>query len=89
MEFDFEMVHCAGKIHEGPDALSMLPAENADDTELNDGIQTMLVANHTEQDAAFLCPCFTRERNGSLEPAPPLVAALVKTPSYAQPMTLE
>lgn len=36
-----------------------------------------------------MCSCFTCKEEGWLEPALPLVAALVKKPSYAPPSTLE
>lgn len=49
----------------------------------------MLVANDTKPDAVYVCPCLICIEKGSLEPKLPLVATMLRTPSYAEPWRIE
>lgn len=61
-EFDFEVIHRTGMVHQVGDAVSSLPTENARDVPLDRSGQVMLISDHTEPDSIYVCTHFTYEK---------------------------
>lgn len=83
MEFEAEVIHGDGILHQVSDPLSRLSTENVDENPLHDAVSTMLIANDAELNSAYVCRDFCCKEEGLVEPALLLVAVLVKTTSYA------
>lgn len=56
---------------------------------MDDNVPTMVISSDAYMGSAYVSSYFTAEGEGLLEPSFLLVAALGKTPSYAQPLKLE
>ena len=55
-EFDFEVVHRAGSVHMAPDAMSRLPTDGADDSELNDDVPVLVISDTADRTEAASRP---------------------------------
>lgn len=85
----FRSCSCPGTIQQAVDALSRVPTGNADDSPLGDDVSTIQTSSEAELDSAYVYSCIASEEERLLKLALLPVAALMKTPSYAQPLKLK